>query len=68
MLRSQTYSAAFTDDVHLALRSVQSRYPGARVVASGYSLGALILTKYLAEADSGRWGSQGALQGFGPRS
>lgn len=55
----QTYSAAFTDDVHEALLSVRSRYPGAPTVAVGYSLGAVILTKYLAEADSGRWGSQG---------
>jgi predicted alpha/beta-fold hydrolase len=55
----KTYSAAFTDDAHMAMEAVQQRFPGAPLFAVGFSLGAVILTKYLAEADSGHWEKQG---------
>ena len=35
------------------------RFPKAPLFAAGYSLGALILTKYLAEADTGKWPGEG---------
>jgi predicted alpha/beta-fold hydrolase len=53
------YSATFTDDAHLGIEEVQRRFPDAPLFAAGYSLGALILTKYLAEADTGKWPGQG---------
>ena len=53
------YSATFTDDVHFGIEEVQRRFPDAPLFAAGYSLGALILTKYLAEADTGKWPLQG---------
>ena len=49
------YSAVHTDDVHLTMVHLHARYPRARVAAVGYSLGSMILTKYVAEADSGHW-------------
>lgn len=55
----KTYSAAFTDDAHMAVEAVQQQFPGAPLYAVGYSLGAVILTKYLAEADSGHWPKKG---------
>jgi predicted alpha/beta-fold hydrolase len=54
------YSAAFTDDAHVGVETVQRRFPEAPLFAAGYSLGSLILTKYLAEADTGKWTNQGA--------
>jgi predicted alpha/beta-fold hydrolase len=56
---ARCYSAAFTDDCHLGIEQVQERFPRAPLFAAGYSLGALILTKYLAEADSGKWPGEG---------
>ncbi len=60
----QPYSATFTDDVHLAIRTLRGRYltaasQPAPLVAVGYSLGAVILTKYLSEAGRGSWGAEG---------
>ncbi|KAK9843809.1 hypothetical protein WJX81_007172 [Elliptochloris bilobata] len=49
-------SAAFTGDIHLALQFLSGLFPGAPLLACGYSMGGLMLTKYLAEADSGEWG------------
>lgn len=59
MTTPRCYSAAFTDDAHAAVEEVQLRFPDAPLFAAGYSLGSLILTKYLAEADSGKWPGQG---------
>lgn len=55
MTAPKCYSATFTDDVHFGIEEVQHRFPDAPLFAAGYSLGALILTKYLAEADTGKW-------------
>jgi predicted alpha/beta-fold hydrolase len=57
----QPYSATFTDDVHLAIWTLRSRFLTAPIMAVGYSLGAVILTKYLGEAGQGLWGVQGGL-------
>ena len=59
MTSPKCYSAAFTDDVHLGVEEVQRRFPDAPLFAAGFSLGSMILTKYLAEADSGKWPGQG---------
>ncbi|BDA43976.1 Phospholipase ABHD3 [Coccomyxa sp. Obi] len=60
MTAPKCYSATFTDDVHFGIEEVQRRFPDAPLFAAGYSLGALILTKYLAEADTGKWPGQGS--------
>lgn len=60
MTAPKCYSATFTDDVHFGIEEVQRRFPDAPLFAAGYSLGALILTKYLAEADTGKWPGKGA--------
>eukprot|EP00884_Botryococcus_braunii_P019369 jgi/Botrbrau1/6115/Bobra.331_2s0010.1 len=56
----KTYSAAFTDDAHMAVEAVQQQFPDAPLFAVGFSLGSVILTKYLAEADSGHWDKKGS--------
>lgn len=60
LTNSRTYSAAFTDDAHFAVEEIQRRFPDAPLFAAGYSLGCLILTKFLAEADTGKWVGEGA--------
>ena len=61
MTSPRCYSAAFTDDVHQAVCELRCRFPGAPLLSAGYSLGAVILTKYLSEADSGHWPGEGTL-------
>ena len=61
LTNSRTYSAAFTDDAHFAVEEIQRRFPDAPLFAAGYSLGSLILTKYLAEADTGKWVGEGVV-------
>ena len=55
----QPYSATFTDDVHVVIRTLRGRFLTAPLVAVGFSLGAVILTKYLSEAGRGQWGAEG---------
>lgn len=62
MTAPKCYSAAFTDDIHVGVEEVQRRFPDAPLFAAGYSLGSIILTKYLAEADTGKWAGQGVQQ------
>ncbi|KXZ44301.1 hypothetical protein GPECTOR_70g532 [Gonium pectorale] len=47
------YAATLSHDVFTAVYSVRARFPTAPLLAVGYSLGGLKLTKYLAEADAG---------------
>jgi len=47
------YTATMTYDVQRAIVSMKGRFPTAPLFASGYSLGGLILAKYLSESDSG---------------
>lgn len=54
------YCASFTDDVHLAVEEIHHQFPNARLFAAGYSLGSLILCKYLAEAANGTWEVKGS--------
>ncbi|KAL3159563.1 hypothetical protein ABBQ38_009979 [Trebouxia sp. C0009 RCD-2024] len=54
------YCASFTDDVHLAVQEIHTQFPEARVFAAGYSLGSLILCKYLAECGNGTWKAAGS--------
>lgn len=49
------YNATMTSDVHVAIVSIRAMFPDAPIFAAGYSLGAVILTKYLSEADTGMY-------------
>ena len=53
------YNATYTGDAHLAVEAVHTRFPAAPLYAAGFSLGAVILTKYLAEADQGQYAGEG---------
>ncbi|KAK1258391.1 Embryogenesis-associated protein EMB8 [Acorus gramineus] len=45
----QFYSASFTEDLRHVVKHVGTRYPGSRLYTVGWSLGANILVRYLAE-------------------
>lgn len=45
----QLYSAGFTNDIRTALLYISKRYPKAPLLGVGFSLGANVLTRYLAE-------------------
>ncbi|KAI0736968.1 AB-hydrolase YheT [Fomitopsis betulina] len=45
----QLYSAGHTDDIRIAVMHIANRYPKARLLGIGFSLGANVLTRYLAE-------------------
>ena len=45
----QLYSAGHTDDIRTALLYISSRYPDAPLLGIGFSLGANVLTRYLAQ-------------------
>jgi len=47
------YHSGATDDYRTVFRWVQDNYPGASILAAGFSLGANALVKYLAETGSG---------------
>lgn len=43
------YSAGNTDDTRQALYYISSKYPKARLLGLGFSLGSNVMTRYLAE-------------------
>ncbi|EMD38509.1 hypothetical protein CERSUDRAFT_113689 [Gelatoporia subvermispora B] len=45
----QLYSAGHTDDIRVAIWHIARRYPRARLIGVGFSLGANVLTRYIAE-------------------
>lgn len=45
----QFYSAGYTDDLRQALIYITKLYPRAPLLGLGYSLGANVMTRYLAE-------------------
>lgn len=45
----QFYSAGYTDDIRVAILYISKRYPRAPLIGVGFSLGANVLTRYLAE-------------------
>lgn len=47
-----------------AAAPVDSRFPGAPLLGAGFSLGSVLLAKYLAEADHGLYSSAGAGSGL----
>ncbi len=55
------YSAVDTADVHAAVERVRQSYPDAPLLLAGFSLGAMLVTKYLADIESGRVQPAGAL-------
>lgn len=44
------YSQLDTDDVQTAIAGLRNMYPDAPILLAGYSLGAMLVAKYLAEA------------------
>ncbi|KAF7304864.1 AB hydrolase-1 domain-containing protein [Mycena kentingensis (nom. inval.)] len=46
---AQLYSAGYTGDIRTALAYISNRYPRAPLLGIGFSLGANVLTRYLAE-------------------
>lgn len=49
---SRPYSQLDTDDVQTAIAGLRNMYPDAPILLAGFSLGAMLVTKYLAEARS----------------
>ena len=49
MTSGQLYSAGHTDDLRQALMYVAQRYPNAPLLGLGFSLGANVIVRYLAE-------------------
>ncbi|KAK9904886.1 hypothetical protein WJX75_004869 [Coccomyxa subellipsoidea] len=48
------YSAVDTSDLHAAVERVRQDYPDAPIFLAGFSLGAMLVTKYLADIKSGK--------------
>lgn len=49
-LKSPVYFAChFTDDIHCAVTHIKNEFPGSPILATAYSLGANLLTKYVGE-------------------
>jgi len=46
---AQLYSAGYTDDLRIALFYLSMKYPRARLIGLGFSLGANVITRYLGE-------------------
>ena len=46
------YSQLDTDDVQTAIAGLRKMYPDAPILLAGFSMGAMLVTKYLAEARS----------------
>eukprot|EP00951_Prasinocladus_malaysianus_P035821 scaffold372431_cov40-Prasinocladus_malaysianus.AAC.1 len=46
------YSAAYIDDVRMAIETLKDMYPKAPLAAIGYSLGSMLLTKYCSVYDN----------------
>lgn len=44
---SRGYAATLSSDVLLAIESIRGRFPGAPICAAGYSLGSMLLTKWV---------------------
>ena len=47
------YSALDTADLHAAVCHVQRLYPAAPLLLAGFSMGAMLVTKYLSEIETG---------------
>lgn len=48
----QFYSAGYTDDLRITILYLQIKYPKAKLLGIGFSLGASVLTRYLGEEGS----------------
>ncbi|BDA49595.1 Phospholipase ABHD3 [Coccomyxa sp. Obi] len=53
------YSAVDTSDIHAAVLHIQRIFPEAPLLLAGFSLGAMLVTKYLADIESGSLQSAG---------
>ena len=54
------YSQLDTDDVQTAIAGLRKMYPDAPILLAGFSMGAMLVTKYLAEARATNAASGGA--------
>ena len=55
------YSQLDTDDVQTAIAGLRNMYPDAPILLAGYSMGAMLVAKYLAEArNNGASGGEAA--------
>lgn len=57
------YSAVDTSDMHAAVLHIQRIYPEAPLFLAGFSLGAMLVTKYLADTESGALQPAGLYRG-----
>ena len=48
----RTYNGGYTEDIHIAIKELSQRYPGAPIALVGYSLGGNLVAKYLGELNS----------------
>lgn len=48
----KVYSLTDTHDMQVAIAGLRSMYPDAPILLAGFSMGAMLVTKYLAEAAS----------------
>lgn len=56
------YSAVDVKDMHSAVTRIQELYPSAPLLLAGFSLGAMLVTKYLADIESSQLKSSGVRQ------
>lgn len=52
MQSSKVYNLVETGDVQLVIAGLRSMYPGAPILLAGFSMGAMLATKFLAEDGS----------------
>ena len=48
----RSYSMLDTHDVQIAIAGLRNMYPDAPILLAGFSMGAMLVTKYLAEANA----------------
>ncbi|KAA6364857.1 MAG: putative AB-hydrolase YheT, partial [Streblomastix strix] len=49
---TRIYNGGYTEDLHIAVKTINARYPKARIGILGYSLGGNTVAKYLGEQNS----------------
>lgn len=59
----RTYSATETGDLHAAACEVRRLYPDAPLLLAGFSIGAMLVTKYLADLEREDYGAAGIMSG-----
>ena len=57
----RAYSATDTGDLHAAACKLRRLYPDAPLLLAGFSIGAMLVTKYLADLERGEYSDAGAV-------